>query len=221
MTKRLWNVFVLTLAMNFLALAGGVGYLWSNGRLDRQKIQAIKQIVFPPPPPPIVPATQPADAGPATRPILKLEELLAQRAGLPAAEQLQHIRQSFDAQMAHLDRQQRALLDLQRQVELGQQQLARDRAALAQQQKKLDALAQEQARMATDKGFQDSLVLYQSMPPKQAKQLLMGLDDDTVVRYLQAMEPRSASKIAKEFKTTEESERLKKIMDKMRIAQAN
>jgi len=217
--KKVFNVLVLMLAANFLLLAGAVGWLYQNGKLDRVKVAAIKSIVFP------SPATQPAvqlvESSASTRPAMKLDELLARYGGKPPAEQLELIRQSFDSQMAQLDRAHRGLLDLQLQVQLAQQKLDRDRAALETERKKLLAQEQEAQRLAADKGFQDSLALYQSMPAKQAKELFLAMDDQTAVKYLQAMEPRVATKITKEFKTPEEIQRLKKILDKLSQAQAS
>jgi flagellar motility protein MotE (MotC chaperone) len=216
--KKLWNVLILTLAMNFLAAAGGVGWLYQRGAIDKNKIQAIKAILFPPPPMTSAATTQPATQ-PTTRPMLKLEELLDKYAGRPPAEQLDYIRRAFDSQMAQLDRAYRGLMDLRQQVELAQQKLDRDRLALEEQQKKLQAQEQESQRLAADKGFQDSLNLYQSMPAKQVKSLFMTMDDDTLVQYLQAMDSRAAAKIIKEFKTPQEVDRLKRIMDRLRQAQ--
>ncbi|HEX2972502.1 MAG TPA: hypothetical protein VHP11_09215 [Tepidisphaeraceae bacterium] len=215
--KKLWNVLILMLALNFLAAAGGVGWLYQRGAIDREKWKAIKAIMFPPAA--AAPAaTQPSEL-PTTRPMLKLEELLAKYAGHPPAEQLDYIRRAFDSQMAQLDRAYRGLVDLRQQVELAQQKLDRDRIALEEQRKQLQAREQEAQRLAVDKGFQDTLALYQSMPAKQVKSLFMTMDDDTLVQYLQAMDSRAAAKITKEFKTPQEIDRLKRIMDKLRQAQ--
>jgi len=46
--KKLFDVIVLLLALNFLALAGGVAYLYQTHRVDRQRAIAIKEILFPP-----------------------------------------------------------------------------------------------------------------------------------------------------------------------------
>jgi hypothetical protein len=86
--KRLLNVIVLALAVNFLIVAGGVGYLRFNGSLDRAKVMAIKAVLFPAPSPEQATA-QPADA--TTQPILKLEELLSQQSGRSAGEQVEFI----------------------------------------------------------------------------------------------------------------------------------
>lgn len=217
--KKLFNVLVLTLAMNFLAIAGAIGWLYQTGRLDRSKIDAIKAIVFPPPAV-AGPTTQPTQ-NPTTRPLVKLEELLAQHAGRPAAEQLDYIRQAFESQLTQLDRAHRGLLDLQKQVELAKKQLAADRLALEQQRKQLEERQQEAQRLAADQGFQDSLTLYESMPAKQVKALFVNMDDQTVVQYLQAMDERAAAKITREFKTPQELERLKQILDKLRSSQAS
>ena len=214
--KRLWNILVLTLALNFVLLAAVVGYIHQTAHVNHGKIQAIKDVLFPPEPVTAPPTTQPVAT---TQPTLRLEELLARSAGRPPAEQLEFIRQSFDSQMAQLDRAHRALLDLQRQVKLAQDKLAADRAALEQEKTTVASQKSDAERLAADKGFQDSLALYQTMPPKQVKTLFMGMDDPTVNRFLQSMEPRVAAKITKEFKAPDEVERLKRIMETMRQPQ--
>ncbi len=220
--KRLLNVLILTLAVNFLAVAGGVGWLYQSGRLDKQKLHSMKEIVFPQPTnaPGAEAATQPSDGDPATnQPMLKLEELLAQHAGRPPGEQVEFIQSSFDAQMAQLDRKQRELNDLARQVEIAKQQAARDRDVLAKNQTDLTTREKLSTKLASDKGFQDSLKLYTSMPPKQVKTVFMTLDDETMQNYLQAMQPRQATKIIKEFKSLEETARVQKVLEQMRLAQ--
>ncbi len=215
--KKLVNVLVLTLAINFLAVAGAVAYLKVQGRLDRGKIHAIRDVLFPPP------ATQPAAPEPkpdaTTQPVLRLEELLARETGRSTTEQVEFIRQSFDAQMAQLDRRQRELTDLQRQVEMAKQQLARDRAALNQEQKALETREQQAARLAKDKGFQDCLALYRTMPGKQVKTIFLTLDEQLVGQYVQALEPRSAAKIIREFKTPEETQFIQRVLELVRQAQ--
>jgi flagellar motility protein MotE (MotC chaperone) len=216
--KKLWNVFVLTLALNFLAAAVGVGYLYNDGRIDRKRIDAIKALLYPPP------ATQPAASQPAEEaarePVLKLGELLEQKSGLSVSEQLSFLQQTFDARMAELDRRQRELEDLQRQVDMANSTLARDRTALEEEKRQLAEREQLAARLAGDKGFQDGLKLYQSMPARQAKQAFMTMDDETVKRYLQAMEPRGAAKIVREFKTPDELQRIQRVIEQMRAPAA-
>jgi len=211
--KRLLNVIVLALAVNFLIVAAGVGYLRFNGNLDRGKVMAIKDVLFPPPAPE-QPTTQPAEA--TTRPTLKLEELLAQQSGRSAGEQVEFIQHTFDAQMAQLDRRQRELTDLQRQIDLAKEQIARDRDALDEQRKVVDNREQQATKLETDKGFQDCLALYRSIPGKQVKTIFLSLDQQTVAQYLQAMEARTAGRIIKEFKSPEETQFIQKVLERIR-----
>jgi hypothetical protein len=44
----------------------------------------------------------------------------------------------------------------------------------------------------------------------------MTMDDETVKRYLQAMEPRGAAKIVREFMTPDELQRIQRVIDQMR-----
>src|SRR4051794_23327417 len=95
--KKLFHVLILVLAVNFLAAAGGVGFLFGSGKLDKNKVGAIHEMLFAPPPAPEVVTTQPATQ-PATQPTSKLDELLAKYSGRRAGEQVELIQQSVDAQ---------------------------------------------------------------------------------------------------------------------------
>ena len=216
--KKLLAVLIGTLAMNFLVLAGGVGWLYKTGKLDREKVMAIKEILFPPPPPSEEDKPE-EDETATTQPVLKLEELLARHSGRTAGEQVEFIQRAFDAQMVQLDRRQRELIALQDQIDAAKAKLAADRALLDEDRKKLTAEQQMAETLANDQGFQDSLELYKAMPPKQVKTIFMTLAEDQVVRYLQAMEPRGASRIIKEFKAPEELERIQRVLETMRLAQ--
>lgn len=219
MIKKLGQVLVLAFAINFILIGSGIGYLAGTKKLDKTKFLAIKEIVFPSTQP-ATPTTQPTDSdGPTTQPVLKLEDLLTKQAGLSAGESVEFIQSTFDTKMAELDRRQRELDDLQKQVELAKQQISVDRGKVVDEKKSLETQKQQTEKLASDKGFQDSLALYTSMPAKQVKTIFLSLPDDTVVRYLQAMQPRAASKILKEFKSPEEMSRAQKILEKMRQSQ--
>jgi len=215
--KRLWDVFVLTLALNFLAMAGLVAWLYRSGRLDHDRVAKIRQIVFEPPPAPPA-TTQPTEGDATTRPSLSLESLLGQRANMTASQQVDFIRQTFDANMAKLERRSQELADLKSQIDLAQQKLTEDRTAVEADRKKLTEAQEQSRKLATDQGFQDSLNLYMSMPAKQAKAIFMTLGDDVIRQYMEAMPTRTAAKIAKEFKSPDENERIQRIMEKMRQA---
>jgi hypothetical protein len=218
--KKIFHVIMALLAVNFLAVGAGVGWLVQSKKLDKDKLHAIRQIVFPATTQAST-TTQPSDEVATTRPSDALEVLLAKSSGRTPTEQVEMIQRNFDTQMAQLDRREREVNDLQRQVELSKQQMARDRAALDAERKSLEDQKQQNAKLANDKGFQDSLALYNTMQSKQVKMIFMTMNDETMAQYLQAMEPRAAARIVKEFKSPAETTRIEKVMEKMRQPQAS
>ena len=113
-----------------VVLAKDAVQVWSESRGTSRptlndKLMAIKEIIYP--------ATSPATTQPVadatTQPSLRLEELVARQSGRTAGEQVEFIQHTFDAQMAQLDRREREVRDLERQVELAKQQMTRDRVA--------------------------------------------------------------------------------------------
>lgn len=215
--KRLWNVLVLTLALNFLAVAGLVGYLHQTGRLTRDRVNQIKLVLFPPPEPQ-APTTQPAP-DPTTRPTLVLEELLAKRPSMTAGDQVKFIHQTFDERQAELGRRQQFLEAQQRQIDLAQGKLQEDRDAFDAEVKKFRDEQAQAKKLASDTGFQNTLADYSALPARQVKGIFTTLGDDVVRMYLEAMDPRAVAKIVKEYKTPDELDRIQKIMEKIRKAE--
>ena len=212
--KKLLSVFSLLLAINFLGVAGVGGWLVLSKHLDKERFTAVKAILFPPPP---APATQPTTQPDApVQPAARIEALLAQASGRPANEQVEMLQRTFDQQSAELDRRDRELQDARSQIEMARQQELRDREKINRDEKALEDRVREQTKLADDKGFQDSLQLYTSMPAKQVKTVFLTLPDDVVEKYLDAMPPKTATKIIKEFKLPEEVVRIQKVMELMR-----
>ncbi len=218
--KKILNVIVLTLALNFLLVAGGAVVAMNKSHMDREKFGKLKDFLFATSQPA---AVDPASTQPvaATEPSDPLADLLAKASGRPVGEQVDFIRQTFEGQMAELDRKRRELEDLKRQIDLARDQTRIDRAKTEQAQKDLQTRQEMQDKLATAKGFQDSLELYNVMPAKQVKTIFMTLSDETVQQYLQAMEPRSAAKIIKEFKAPEETARIQKVLERIRQSPAD
>lgn len=212
--KKLGQLLVLLLAINFLAVAGAVGWLYQSGHLDKEKAAKIKEVVFPAATQPVA-TTQPVSET-ADHSREQLDALLAKHANLPAGQQAEFIRQTFDSQVAELDRRTRELQDLQSQIDLANNKLIADRAALEADRKKLTDEQEQAKKLATDQGFQDSLNLYNSMPAKTVKSIFMTLNDDAMMQYLRAMDSTAAGKIIKEFKTPDELERVQRILEMMR-----
>jgi flagellar motility protein MotE (MotC chaperone) len=215
--KKLFFVLIFTLAMNFLAVGGAIGYLFQSGKLDKAKISKIREVVFPPPGSGAT--TQPSAAAPAPQP-LNLANLLEKHSG-SVIEQVDFIRRTVDSQMLELDRRQREMADLKQQVDLANQKLASDRAALEKREKALADREQAAQKLQSDTGFQNSLSLYNAMPSKQVKSIFMTLNESTVQEYLTAMDTRTAGKIIKEFKSPDETAFIERVLERIREAQVS
>ncbi len=218
--KRVLNVVVLTLAVNFVLATAGVGWLAASGRLTKARVADVRKVLFPPPATQPTPATRPAVAdGPADAsadPVTRLGAMLAKAAGRPPGERLADVQQSQDVELAEVDRRQRDLQDLRAQAELAQAQAARDRDAVARDRQALKAQQDQLAAGHVDKGFDDSLALYRTLPPKQVKAIFVTLPDETVQRYLQAMDARQAAKVMKEYKSPADVDRLQRVLERIR-----
>ena len=218
--KKLLNIIMITLGVNFLLAIGGIAYLFKTGALSKEKIATIKVLLGP--------ATTQAAAdenkGPpaaSTQPTMKLEELLAKVSGRPAGEQVEFMQRTFDAQMAQLDRREREVAARQELVQRDRSVQDQRQVVLDTRQKTLEDREKTLSNTAVDKGFTDSLALYDSMTAKQVKDAFAGLDDAAATKYLRAMEPSRAAKILKEFKTPAESVRVQKFIDMIRSPQAD
>ena len=214
--KKLFSIIIAVLALNFLVVAGFVGWLSMGGKINRHKLADIRKIIWPVPAP-VAPTTRPSTA--ATRPsegLDRLDALLARHSGYTAGDQIQFLQQKYDAQQAELDRRQREIEDLKDQVDRAQAAVDKDLQRVKLQQTQVTQAQQQQQQAASDQGFQDSLNLYQIMPAKQVKTIFMTLPDTTVAQYLRALPPRNAGKIIKEFKSPQDLARIEKIMETLR-----
>lgn len=211
--KKLWDVLAGVLALNFLVLIGIIAWMRSSGHLNKERIDQIKLVLFPPPVPE-APTTKPSD--PTSRPSMVLETLLQRRSNLPAGQQVDFVKKTFDERQSELEQKEQLLSQKQTQLDLVQNKLTEDRTAFETERK---AFLDQQAaarKLASDTGFQTSLERYTIMQPKQVKDAFAMLDDDVVKDYFVAMDPMALKKIIAEFKTPDEKARLTKIMEKIR-----
>ena len=217
--KRIVNVIGMMLAVNLALAAGGVGWMVASGHLTRSRMAGVRQVLFPPPATrPAAATTRPMDMPAPTDPTVRLAMLAARAAGRPGVDPTAAVQQVQDWSLADLDDRRRALLDLQQQVMLAQQQVDRDRQAVDRDRRQFAADRDRAAAAAADKGFQDSLAMVATLPPRQVKSLFATMPDDQVQRYLQAMDPAQATKVMKEFKLPADVQRLQRVLDRIRTA---
>ena len=214
--KKLFSLGVIVLAINFLGMAVAVALLAQRAGVDRAKIAQVKAILFPPAPDESAAEPERPAAAEEPSPMQQLVALLDAQSGKPTEQRVQDVREGFDARAATLARSDRELADREQQVRAATQRLMRERKAFETTRDDWAAQVAAAGARAKEIGFRDALALYETMPAKQAKAVFLALDDETVLRYLRAMDGRAAGKVLKEFKSPEETLRVKTLLELMR-----
>jgi flagellar motility protein MotE (MotC chaperone) len=217
--KNLWNAVSFVAVVNLLALLMFVGWLWQSGRLSADRVQHMRDVLAM-----TVEQEQAAEADAAE--VARREAEAADEADrrenppLPSAVQVNHDRRLDDRGAQSLRRVRDENRQLMAQLEQQRAQLAQREAAFdARQQAWMDDIAAERQRKL-DEQFQQTVGLYESAKPKLAKQWMLELVDggdlEQVVAYLDAMNPRAASKILNEFKGDEDAALATELLERLR-----
>jgi hypothetical protein len=206
--RKLWAVLVVTLAMNFVALAVAAAMLWQRAGLDKEKFAEIRSILFPAEEGEGDSGAADADEPAEPSPMEQLLALLDAQSGKPADRRIDDIAISIDERTVSLERRRREVADRMQQVNTAAANLAADRKAFEKERAAWNEQVAAARERATDAGFQKSLEMFESIPAKSAKTLFMNMSDEEAVDFLRAMEPRASIKVLKEFKTPDELGRL-------------
>lgn len=220
--KTAWTVISIVVLANMLALAGFVGWLRFTGRLDRARVNhlvemftlTVEQEVL---------EKEKAQAleEQAREQALQVARLESVGEGaVTLADRLHAQQQGSEAATLRVERMQREVHDLQRQLELTKQLLSKQRQELNDERKVFTEQARAADELRDDKNFQNALRMYEGVKPKQAKQMFQELMrrgmTDQVVDYLAAMQPRKAATVLKTFKSQVEIEQVADLVQRLR-----
>jgi hypothetical protein len=190
--KTLWNVLSVIALVNLLGVLGFGGWLWSTGRMDRERFQTLLRAPEPPveevPPPPAeepavgaVPTTSRIDSGDANR---RRDDIARRRL---KDEKLQ------------LDRE---LIEREGRLKADLEAFTAEKAAWE------EAMRDTRASKTTEQ-FQKAVRLLESVPPKQAKDWILGMvaagNVAEAVEYIDAMSAIKKANLFKSFKGEEEN----------------
>src|SRR5947209_17717994 len=98
------------------------------------------------------------------------------------------MQRSFDAQAALLERREREIGRNAAEAREALKQAAEERQRLVTWQKKLDDREKALKTEVLDKGFEDSLAVYNAMQPKQVKGVFGPIGDAAALRDLRGMD---------------------------------
>jgi len=139
---------------------------------------------------------------------------------LPAGQQVSAVNLLREQQQRAIDRLEDEKELLLAQLERIRSEHEQTKRAFQQQQQQWYASIDEQAQRKEDEQFQQALKLYEQIPPKQARDMLLALVNDgdmnQAVAYLDAMNTRAAANIIREFKTQPQTELAKELLEQLR-----
>lgn len=203
MGRKLYQVVAMLSIAVTLAVLGLAGAMLGTGKLSAHNVEAIAKVLRGESLTPPAPTTQPVVT---TQPTAGTQEQLTiNEAAIELTNLLMERRkQELAAQMMQLENLRKSIASEREDVRQAKVKLQEE--ALASQQRQADA------------GFKKQLKLYESMQPKQVKDIFMGLSEVEAGDYLQAMSPRMASTVISQFKSPEEKTRLQRLLERMKVA---
>lgn len=217
--RMIWSAFSFLAVVHLLALLMFVAWLWSSNRLNAERVQELRAL--------LAPTIEEAQAMAAEREAEAAEEreqweaeVRRLRPPVSSEVQLRQISRVEELELRSLNRIESERKMLREQFETAMSQLEdRERALEQQRQDWQDTIAEEAARRA-DEQFAQTVQQYESIPPKQGKGMIVQLVNEgemkQAVAYLDAMNPRAASKILREFKVGAEIELATRLLEELR-----
>lgn len=202
MFKSLWTTICVVALANLFAILGFVGWLHTSGRLNRDRIDRMREMFA------VTVATEQgiADQKSADANAAQQARDAAAKVGTPpltAEQRLESGATRDEAASQHAQRVQRETADLIKTLLQEREELERDRDAFDKEVKEFNSMRERIARDEGSEQFGKAVSLYQSLKPEQAQSMMSSLiregHVDQVVSYLDALASRSSSKIIAEF----------------------
>jgi len=199
---------IVVATANLLAVAGFAGWLAATGRIDRERIDRVRELF----------------AKPVADEAKEKQDALSKADEAALAEDA--MRRLRELPMASAERADSTARTEER-IELGlrtfKDSTERMRDGLRNAERKTaweESIASDKQR-ATDEQFRKAVRLVESLPPKQARSWILELVNthktDTAVAYLDAMSGAKASNLLKSFKGDEETKVATELLERLRM----
>jgi hypothetical protein len=217
--KTLWNIVSFLAVVHLLALLIFIGWLWQSQRLSVERMHELRGVLAM-----TVPQQQAAAARTATQIQQQHDrDVQEQRRNDPpvdSAAQIKHV-----SLIKQQEEQSRRRLQDEKTILLGQlaaatSELDQQRSELERTRTQWENAVRTDRQRKTDEQFLQTIKQYEQVPPKQGKKMIAELVSrdqfDMAVAYLDAMNPRAASKILREFKTDSEIALATQLLEELR-----
>ena len=221
--KSIWALISILLLLNALLLAGGVGWLYSSGRLDKDRFEQIRDML----------TVTIEDEKQQELKAKEIEEQTRQKAmeivrlesvsdgPITLADRLVAEEQGDELAVQRVERLRRDISDLRRQLALAKDLLAKKHDTLAVQRQEFEQAIEQQTKLKEDEDFQKAVRMYQQIKSKQAKEIFQEMLQrgqlTQVVDYLAAMQLRKAAGVLKQFKSPEEIVQATDLLQHLRL----
>jgi hypothetical protein len=201
--KTLWNMLSFLAMVNLLALLMLVAWLWRTGRLDRDRLHAVRDM--------LTPTVEEVRAAEEERLAME-EQTLQERLEADRRATARPASAARIRQISRVDEQERLAMQRladERQLVLGQineqmSELEQRRSTLDSDREQRAGVADAERRQQEAEQLQKAVGTLQAIPPRLARDMLIELvgrgRTDQAVAYLDAMQPRSRARVIKELK---------------------
>lgn len=200
--KHLFTAVALVAIINTLVLAGVAGWLAMNDRLDRGRLQQVRQMLSE-----TITEQQAREAAAQAEQDRTAEaEALEARLSAPPVSASELLTARIEA--SEIDRQviarlRREVDDLKAELSRERRRLDDDRAVFVAEKDAFEAMRERLQEIEGDEQFRKSLSVLEGLKPADAKTTLQQLIDaggqEQVVSYLDAMQARIRTKVMAEF----------------------
>lgn len=217
--KTAWNIITLVALANVIAIVGFIWWLHFSGRLDMDRVERVREILTETISDQVsremqAAAEQEADA------IVRAEE--AKLAGPPvtAGETLALRIEASEIDQQRLQRLRREVKDLTESLARERRMLDTEMADFKARVDDFEKMRDEIARIEGDAQFAKSVAVLDSLKSKEAKGMieeLVNTDRAQAVSYLNAMEPRSRTKVLTEFNKAGQTALATELLEEIRV----
>jgi hypothetical protein len=217
--KTTWNVISFLAVVNLMAIVLFVMWLWQSDRLSGDRIELLRETFGPTVTEASIVAEQRESEIEAERQREQQARRLEQLP-IPAGRTVERVNLLEDMERQALGRVEDARRFHHEQFEQAMRDLQQREQRLEMQREQWERSVEAERARREDEQFAKTVQQYESIPPRQGKNMLLELINDgemtQAVAYLDAMNPRAASKILGEFRTEAEIQLATRLLEELR-----
>lgn len=219
--RTLKFALITLLLLHLLAAGAGVGWLILSGRVSTERIAEIKETFQRPVAEEKARQEEQKEKAKQLQAEAERAERLSQLGeASTTADRLAEANQRNEILLRQLERTRSEIQALQQNLHLARQRLERQNEQVHAANERLEQRLAEIEQRFNDEGFKKAVTLYESLPAEQVKAMFTSLMEDgrteQVVAYLEAMQPRIAAKVLKEFERGADVQRAVNLTERLR-----